>query len=55
MPDDSDADGAARSRRLQELGDAEERRPGVIQRTSDALTGTFPPEYLDDIGQDWPD
>jgi hypothetical protein len=40
-PDDSDADGAARSRHLEELGDAEDKRLDAIQRTSGR--------------QDWPD
>jgi hypothetical protein len=53
-PDDSDADGVARSRHLEELGDAEAKRLEPIQRTSSALT-TSPPEYLEDIRQDWPD
>jgi hypothetical protein len=53
-PDDSDADGATRPRHLEELGDAEEKRLESIQRTNGALT-TFPPEYLEDIRQNWPD
>lgn len=43
-PDDSDADDAAQSRHLEERGDAEEKRLEAIQRTSSALTGTFPPD-----------
>jgi len=54
-PDDSDADGAAWSRHLEERGDAEEKRLQAIQRTSGALTETFPPDYLADIRQNWPD
>jgi hypothetical protein len=54
-PDDSDADGVARSHHLEELGDAEEKRLEAIQRTSGAPTGSFPPDCLEDIRQDWPD
>lgn len=37
------------------LDERDTRRRAAIESASGALTGTFPPGYLEEVRQDWPD